>query len=70
MKLPQAALMNKVHQRDLMNKVFFDALEDIHHTLLVGKELSSILVGSKDNLLESSVAQILVNLLLLQLKLL
>ena len=51
-----------------MNNVVCDALRDVHHTPLVGKELPLILNESKDNLVELRIAQILYNLLLLQLK--
>ena len=47
----------KLSQRNLLHKVVFDALRDVHHTPLVGKELSSILLG-KDILLESSIVRI------------
>jgi len=50
----------KPPQRNLMNNVVCDAVRDVHHTPLVGKELPSILVECKDNLLELSTAQILV----------
>jgi len=50
----------KSPQRDLMNTVVYNALGGVHHTPLVGKELPSILVQSKDNLLELSITQILV----------
>ena len=58
----------KSPQRDLMNKVVCNALGDVDHTPLVGKELPLILNESKDNLVELRIAQILYNLLLLQLK--
>jgi len=47
----------KLSQRNLLHKVVFDALGDVHHTPLVRKELCSILLG-KDILLESSIVQI------------
>ena len=50
----------KLPQRDWMSKVVYDAIGDVHHTPFVGKELSSILVKSKDNLLELNTTQILV----------
>ena len=52
----------KLPQMDWMSKVVCNALGDMHHTPLVGKELPPILVETKDNLLELSAAQILVQL--------
>ena len=49
----------KLPQRNLLHKVVFDALGNIHHTFLVRNELSLILLG-KDILLESSIVLILV----------
>ena len=50
----------KLLQKDWMSKVVCNALGDMHHTPLVGKELPSILLETKDNVLELSTAQILV----------
>ena len=50
----------KLPQKDWMSKVVCNGLGDVHHTPLVGKELPSILVESKDNLLELTTTQILV----------
>jgi len=47
----------KLSQRNFLHKVVFDALGDAHHTPLIGKELSSILLG-KDILLKSSIVPI------------
>ena len=44
-------------QRNLLHKVVFNAVRDVHHTPLVGKEMSSILLG-KDIILESRIIQI------------
>ena len=41
----------KLSQRNLLHKVVFDALGDIHHTPPIGKELSLILLY-EDILLE------------------
>ena len=50
----------KLPQKDWMSKVVCNAIGDMHHIPLVGKELPSILVESKDNLLELTTTQILV----------
>ena len=50
----------KLPKKEWMSKDVCNALGDMHHTPLVGKELPSILVKSKDNLLKLSTAQILV----------
>jgi len=47
----------KLSQRNLLHKVVLDALGHVHRTPLVGKELSSTLLG-KDILLESGIIQI------------
>ena len=50
----------KLSQRNLIYKVVFDALGDIHHDPLLGEELPSILLDDKDILFESNIIQILV----------
>jgi len=55
--LDMLGFKTKSSQRNLIHKVVFDALGDVHHTLLVGKEFSLILL-SEDILLESSTVPI------------
>ena len=47
----------KLSQRNLLHKVVLDALADLHHSPLITKELSSILLGN-DILLKSSIVRI------------
>jgi len=49
----------KLSQRNLSLKLVTDALGHIHHTPLVGKQLSLILVYGKEIPLESSIVRIL-----------
>jgi len=49
----------KLLQRGFMSKVEHNALRDMHRTPLSAKQLSLILVQSKDDLLQSSITQIL-----------
>ena len=58
--LAQLGFEMKLPQKDWMSKVVCNALGNTYHTPLVGRELPSVLVESKDNLLELSTAQILV----------
>jgi len=44
----------KLFQRNFLHKVVFAGLGDVHHTPLIGKELSLILLG-EDILLKSSI---------------
>jgi len=53
------SLETNLPQKSLMHKALCDAVRDVHHTPPFGKELSSILVESKSNLLESSIIEIL-----------
>ena len=56
---PMLGFDMKLSQSNLSRKVVLDALGDIHHTPLVGKQLSLIFVNGKDIPLESSIIQIL-----------
>ena len=58
--LVELGLEMMLPQKEWMSKVVCNVVGDTHHTTLVGKELPSILVESKDNLLELSATQILV----------
>ena len=58
--LAKLGFETKSPQTDSLNKVVCHAQGDVHRTPLVGKELPLILNESEDNLVELSIAQILV----------